>query len=158
MRPTIKMRTFVSLLLTCCLLVMPLTVLAKKGDSHFKKGLQYETAQQWEKAAQEFTLAIAADPSNTEYQLHFKRAAFNASQAFMQQGRALAEQRDYVGAYNAFRQAFGYDPVNQLAVSEMERMLRLEQVKQGLIVSSTTDGNAKTDTSLGGGTPNQPSP
>ena len=149
MRPTIKMRTFVSLLLTCCLLVMPLTVFAKKGDSHFKKGMKYETAQQWEKAAQEFTLALAADPSNTEYQLHFRRASFNASQAFMQQGRALAEQRDYVGAYNAFRQAYGYDQVNTLAVSEMERMLRLEAVKEGNPPPQPKEG----EESDGSGTP-----
>src|SRR2546426_5576886 len=149
MRSTIKMRTFVSLLLTCCLLVMPLTVFAKKGDSHFKKGMKYETAQQWEKAAQEFTLALAADPSNTEYQLHFRRASFNASQAFMQQGRALAEQRDYVGAYNAFRQAYGYDQVNTLAVSEMERMLRLEAVKEGNPPPQPKEG----EESDGSGTP-----
>ena len=74
-------------------------------------------------------LAVAADPSNAEYQLHYRRSCFNASQMFMTQGRSLAEQRDYIGAYNAFRQAFGYDPVNQLAVSEMERMLRLQEVK-----------------------------
>jgi general secretion pathway protein D len=131
MTSKIKMQTFVSLLLTCCLLVMPLTVMAKKGDEHFRKGLKLESAQQWEKAAQEFTLAVAADPENTEYQLHFRRASFNASQAFMQQGRALAEQHDYVGAFNAFRQAYGYDPVNTLAVSEMERMLRLQAIKDG---------------------------
>ena len=148
MRSTIKMRTFVSLLLACCLFVMPLTVMAKKGDSHFKKGLQYETAQQWEKAAQEFTLAVAADPANTEYQLHFRRASFNASQAFMQQGRALAEQRDYVGAYNAFRQAYGYDPVNTLAVSEMERMLRLQAIKDGTVPPQPKEGDEN-----GGGTP-----
>src|SRR2546428_384457 len=153
MRPTIKMRTFVSLLLTCCLLVMPLTVLAKKGDSHFKKGLKYETAQQWEKAAQEFTLALAADPSNTEYQLHFRRASFNASQAFMQQGRSLAEQRDYVGAYNAFRQAFGYDPVNQLAVSEMERMVRLQEVKEGKTPSQGGGDEASKAQPDGAGSP-----
>src|SRR6266567_6542276 len=153
MRLNKQMRVLVSFLLTSCFLLLPVTALAKKGDKDFKKGMQLESAQQWEKAAQAFTLAVAADPSNMEYQLHFRRASFNASQSFMQQGRALAEQRDFVGAYNAFRQAYGYDPVNELAVSEMERMLRLEQVKQGLIVSSTTDGNAKTDTSLGGGTP-----
>ena len=51
----------------------------------------------------------------------------------------MAEQRDYVGAYNAFRQAFGYDPVNQFAVSEMERMLRLQEVKEGGAV--TSNGN-----------------
>jgi hypothetical protein len=84
-------------------------------------------------------------PGNVDYQLHYRRAIFNASQSFMQQGRALAEQRDYVGAYNAFRQAFGYDPVNQLAVSEMERMLRLEQVKQGITRTDSGDGNPRTD-------------
>ena len=124
-------RIFVSLLLAFCLLLLPATALAKKGDKHFKAGMTYESAQQWEKAAQEFTLAVAADPANVEYQLHFRRASFNASQSYMQQGRALAEQRDFVGAYNAFRQAYGYDPVNELAVSEMERMLRLQGVKEG---------------------------
>ena len=61
----------VSLLLTFSLLILPVTALAKKGDKNFKRGMQYENSQQWEKAAQEFTLAVAADPSNMEYQLHF---------------------------------------------------------------------------------------
>src|SRR6266508_2246845 len=131
MRIKTETRIFVSLLLTFSLLLLPLAVQAKKGDKHFNAGVKYESAQQWERAAQEFTLAVAADPSNLEYQLHFRRASFNASQSYMQQGRALAEQRDFVGAYNAFRQAYGYDAVNELAVSEMERMLRLQGVKEG---------------------------
>jgi general secretion pathway protein D len=141
MRIKIETRVFVSLLLTACLLVLPVTAFAKKGDKHFKDGMRYEAAQLWEKAAQEFTLAVAADPSNLEYQLHFRRASFNASQSYMQQGRALAEQRDFVGAYNAFRQAYGYDPVNELAVSEMERVLRLQGVKDG--TSPATDNGSK---------------
>ena len=137
----------VSLVVVLCLLVVPMTALAKKGKDHFKRGLKHEQAQQWDKAAQEYTLALASDPSNAEFQLHYRRAIFNASQMFMQQGRALAEQRDYVGAYNAFRQAFGYDPVNQLAVSEMERMLRLQEVKEGGAVktnSTSPDGTGGT--------------
>ncbi|HEV7798217.1 MAG TPA: secretin N-terminal domain-containing protein [Pyrinomonadaceae bacterium] len=139
-------RIFVSLLLIFCLLILPATAFAKKGDKHFKEGMRQEANQQWEKAAQEFTLAVAADPSNVEYQLHFRRASFNASQSYMQQGRALAEQRDFVGAYNAFRQAYGYDPVNELAVSEMERMLRLQGVKEG------TNGTDNTPKTADGGT------
>lgn len=131
MRIKTETRVLLSLLLTFCLLLLPATAFAKKGDKHFKAGMTHEANVQWEKAAQEFTLALAADPSNVEYQLHFRRASFNASQSYMQQGRSLAEQRDFVGAYNAFRQAYGYDPVNQLAVSEMERMLRLQGVKEG---------------------------
>ena len=141
MRIKTNTRVLVSLLLTSCLLILPVTAFAKKGDKHFKDGMRYEAAQQWEKAAQEFTLAVASDPSNMEYQLHFRRASFNASQSYMQQGRALAEQRDFVGAYNAFRQAYGYDPVNELAVSEMERVLRLQGVKEG--TSPATDNGSK---------------
>jgi len=130
MRIKTETRLLVSLLLTFCLLLLPVTALAKKGEKNFKAGLRYEANQQWEKAAQEFTLALAADPSSVDYQLHFRRSSFNASQAYMQQGRALSERGDFVGAYNAFRQAYGYDPVNELAVSEMERMLRLQEVKE----------------------------
>src|SRR6185369_7368773 len=106
----------------------------------------YESAQQWDKAAQEFTLAVAADPANMEYQLHFRRASFNASQSYMQQGRSLAEQGDFVGAYNAFRQAYGYDPVNELAVSEMERVLRLQAVKEGRSRPAATNGDGQDST------------
>src|SRR5215207_4277878 len=123
--------TLISLVLALSLLAMPMTAFAKKGEKNFKRGMDYERQQQWDKAAQEFTLAVAADPSNMEYQLHFRRASFNASQTYMQQGRSLAERGDFVGAYNSFRQAYGYDPVNELAVSEMERMLRMQAVKEG---------------------------
>ncbi len=149
MRNKIESRLLVSFLLTFCLLITPITALAKKGEKNFKAGMKFEASQQWERAAQEFTLAVAADPSNVEYQLHFRRASFNASQVFMKQGRALAEQRDFVGAYNAFRQAYGYDPVNELAVSEMERMLRLQGVKEG------TNGTNGTNGTVNNGTPQE---
>jgi general secretion pathway protein D len=139
MKLKIQPRMLISFLLTFCLLLLPITAMAKKGDKNFKRGMEHEAAQQWEKAAQEFMLAVAANPADAEYQLHFRRASFNASQSFMQQGRSLAEQRDYVGAYNAFRQAYGYDAVNELAVSEMERMLRLQSVKDG--TNGTGNGN-----------------
>src|SRR6516225_3451100 len=131
------LRSMLSLVVVACLFAGPIMAIGRKGNGHYKRGLEYEATQQWEKAAQEFTLAVAADPSNTEYQLHYRRAIFNASQTLMKQGRSLAEQREYLGAYNAFRLAFSYDPVNQLAVSEMERMLRLQGVKEG------TNGSAK---------------
>src|SRR5262249_11739686 len=131
MKNNTRIRTLISFVLALSLLALPITAFAKKGDKNFKRGMDYELKQQWDKAAQEYTLAVAADPSNMEYQLHFRRASFNASQTYMQQGRSLAERGDFVGAYNAFRQAYGYDPVNELAVSEMERMLRLQAVKEG---------------------------
>src|SRR4030095_4720802 len=105
MRINTRTRTLISFVLAACLLSLPITAFAKKGEKNFKRGVQFEQREQWDKAAQEFTLAVAADPSNIEYQLHFRRASFNASQAYMQQGRSLAEQRDLVGVCHAFRHA-----------------------------------------------------
>src|SRR5689334_11710484 len=139
MKNNTRARTLISLLLAFSLLALPFTAFAKKGDKNFRRGMDYEKQQQWDKAAQEYTLAVAADPSNMEYQLHFRRASFNASQTYMQQGRSLSERGDFVGAYNAFRQAYGYDPVNELAVSEMERMLRMQAVKEGRAPAKTSD-------------------
>jgi general secretion pathway protein D len=154
MRINTRTRTLISFLLAACLLSLPITAFAKKGEKNFKRGMQYEQAQQWDKAAQEFTLAVAADPSNMEYQLHFRRASFNASQAYMQQGRSLSERGDFVGAYNAFRQAYGYDPVNELAVSEMERMLRLQAVKEGRTNGSGNGNGTKNgEPEIGSSTP-----
>ncbi|MBV8859726.1 MAG: hypothetical protein JOZ02_22525 [Acidobacteria bacterium] len=124
-------RPFAALLMACVLLAAPVSVLAKKGEKNYNRGLDYEKAQQWEKAAQEFALAVAAAPNETEYQLHYRRAVFNASQIYMTKGRALSDQGDYVGAYNAYRQAYGLDPVNDLAAQEMDRVLRLQREKEG---------------------------
>src|SRR5215213_11222781 len=122
-------RRSAAILVIACLLLSALSALAKKGEKNYKQGLQHEGAQQWEKAAEEFSLAVAAEPSNSEYQLHYRRAVFNASQAFMQQGGALMERGDYLGAYNAFRRAYAYDPANELAASMMDRAFKLQTSK-----------------------------
>ena len=150
-----KSRSLLALIIVTCLLAVPVSAIGKKGKDHYDRGMKAEQNQQWEQAAQEFTLALAADPSNVDYRLHYQRAIFNASQMFMQKGRSLAEQRDYVGAYNAFRQALGYDSVNQLAVSEMERMLRLQEVKEGRSPAPAAGGGSEDNGT--GGTPAGPS-
>jgi general secretion pathway protein D len=131
-------RPFAALLMVVLLLLAPVAVLAKKGEKNYNRGMEYEKAQQWEKAAAEFALAVAALPSDTEYQLHYRKALFNASQTFMTKGRALADQGDYVGAYNAFRQAYGLDPVNDLAAQEMDHMLRLQREREGATAPAAT--------------------
>ena len=130
-RASTRTRVFrlASVLLSLCILASPAAAFVPKGQKNYKQGLQYEAAQQWEKAAEEFSLAVAAEPSNSEYQLHYRRAVFNASQAFTQQGGALMERGDYLGAYNAFRRAYAYDPANELAASMMDRAFKLQTSK-----------------------------
>src|SRR3712207_2334602 len=100
-------RPLAALLMAFLLLAAPVGVLARKGEKNYNRGLEYEKAQQWEKAAQEFALAVAAAPNDTEYQLHYRRAVFNASQNYMTKGRALADQGDYIGAYRSEERRVG---------------------------------------------------
>ncbi|MDQ3746023.1 MAG: hypothetical protein M3444_16740, partial [Acidobacteriota bacterium] len=120
-----------SVALSVWLLAAPALAFTPKGQKNYRAGLDYEASQQWEKAAEEFSLALAAEPSNSEYQLHYRRALFNASQFFAQQGGALLERGDYLGAYNAFRRAYGYDSANELARSLMERAYQLQLGRDG---------------------------
>ncbi len=130
-------RNFTALLMIFCLLsISAVAAGTKKGEKEFKEGMKHETSQEWDKAVEQFALAVTANPKNAEYRLHFQRAVFNASQMFVQRGNALAEQKDFVGAYNAFRAAYAYDPTNQLAKAEMDRMVRMQEEQTGIKAGS----------------------
>ena len=97
------------------------------GKKNFKEGMKHEVAQEWDKAVERFALAVSENPKNPEYRLHLTRALFNASQMFIKRGTAAAKDKDYEAAYLAFRRAYAFDPTNELAKSEMDRMVRLQQ-------------------------------
>src|SRR5438309_1058655 len=44
----------------------------------------------------------------------------------VERGDSLAEKKDYNAAYNAYRQAFAFDPTNELALVKMRRMLEAQ--------------------------------
>jgi general secretion pathway protein D len=122
-------RVITAQLIIACLLCVaaPTSTYAKKGEKNFKQGIKYEQANEWDKAAQEFALALAAEPKDSEYVLHYRRAAFNASAMFMQKGQKAAKEEDYIAAYNFFRQAYSFDPTNRFAFTEMNRMIQRQQ-------------------------------
>ena len=123
-------------------LLSPMAVLADgNGKKHFKRGMEHESAEEWDKAVEEFAIAVNADPRNAEYRLHLQRALFQASQMYMRIGNTAAAEKDYQGAYVAFRKAYGYDPVNELAKAEMARMVRLQEALQKGADSKTVDNN-----------------
>ncbi len=140
-----KKSAYVRLSITIFLLLSmlsPTAVLAKgDGKKLFREGLKHEYAEEWDKAVEKYALAIIDNPRNPEYRLHYRRALFNASQMFMKLGREKAENQDYEGAYTAFRKAYGYDPVNELAKSEMERMVRLQKEANGDVPDDKPDAN-----------------
>ena len=142
MKRSIYVRFSLTFLLVFSMLA-PTAVLAMgDGKKRFKKGMAHEAAEVWDQAAEEFALAVAEDPKNPEYRLHLQRALFNASQMYMKKGRTAAENKDYEGAYIAFRKAYAFDPVNELAKSEMARMVRMQQ---GVIDEANPEGNKTVD-------------
>jgi len=136
-------RLFALLILLC--LLSPTAALAfGDGKKFFKEGMKHESAKEWDKAAEAFAKAVADNPRNPEYQLHLHRCLFEASQMYMKKGRAQAEEKDYAGAYTFFRKAYAFDPVNELAKSEMARMVRLqEELLKGGDSDAKTTGDAK---------------
>jgi general secretion pathway protein D len=123
-------RRFLAAFLSLCLL-LPGAALAdgKNGKKNFKEGLKYEQLQQWDMAAQRFALALSAEPNNPEYKVHYLQALSRASLMYITRGDALAEQNDYSGAYIAYRQAYNYDPGNEISKFKMERMLELQKAQ-----------------------------
>src|SRR3989442_1971387 len=113
-------------------LASPIIAFASDGKKLFKEGLNVGGNHQGDKAAQAFALAVSEKPSNVEYQLHFQRALVSAGIMLVERGDTLAEKKDYNAAYNAYRQAFAFDPSNELALIKMRRMLEA----QGLPVNN----------------------
>lgn len=127
MKKTAYVHFSITLLLVFSML-SPMAVLAAgDGKKHYQAGKRAEDAEQWDKAAEEYALAVTDSPKNPEYLLHYRRSLFMASQMFMRRGTSLANDKDYAGAYLAFRKSYAYDPTNELAKSETERMMRLQQ-------------------------------
>src|SRR5687767_13566383 len=125
MKKSAYIRFVLSFLLVFSML-SPLSVLALgDGKKFFKEGMKAEIAEDWDRAAEQFALAITDNPKNPEYRLHYVRALFNASQMYIRKGNNLAKENDYEGAYNAYRKAYAYDPTNELAKAEMQKMARL---------------------------------
>ncbi|HXU39433.1 MAG TPA: secretin N-terminal domain-containing protein [Blastocatellia bacterium] len=108
------------------MLAAPLGAFAADGKKHYNNGLKFEENRQWDKAAQEYALAVSEKPSNVEYTLHLQRALVSAAIMLVERGDSLVEKKDYNAAYNAYRQAFSYDPTNELALVKMRRMLEFQ--------------------------------
>ncbi len=124
-----RIRIFLGMFLIVAML-SPTAVLAfGEGKKQFKQGMKHSAAEEWDKAAEAFALAVADNPNNPEYKLHLVRAMFHASQLYMKRGALAASEGDFEGGYVAFRKAYNYDPTNELAKSEMERMVRLQEEK-----------------------------
>ena len=127
MKRSTHLTFFVTLLLVFAMLTPSAAFALGDDKKYFKEGMKFEAAEEWDKAVEQFALAVADSPKNPEYRLHLVRALFNASQLYMKKGSIAANEKDYVAGYAAFRRAYAFDPTNELAKTEMDRMVRLQK-------------------------------
>ncbi|MFZ4987123.1 MAG: FecR domain-containing protein, partial [Blastocatellia bacterium] len=119
-------RLSVLMIVLSLLLPVPALAVSRSGKKNFKEGQRYELLLQWDLAVHHYGLALAAEPNNPEYKLHYLRSLQQASLWYVKTGDSLAEQEDFGGAYAAYLKAFNYDQGNELARLKMERMKRLQ--------------------------------
>lgn len=117
-------RASLALALTICL-SLPVQGFAggKASRKNFKEGVKYESAEQWDLAAEQYALALAGEPGNAEYRLRLYRAMQMAALMFSARGDLLAARNDYASAYTAYARAFTYDPTNETSQAKMARMI-----------------------------------
>jgi hypothetical protein len=115
-------------------LSLPSTCFAggEAGKKNFKEGVKYESAERWDLAAQQYAIAVAAEPDNTEYRLRLLRAMQMASLMFSARADLLEAKNDYAGAYHAYALASTYDPTNETTRIKMERMIEQQKAQAGL--------------------------
>jgi general secretion pathway protein D len=130
MKKSVHARFSLSLLLVLSLIAPTALLAFGDGKKHFKQGMKHEVAEEWDQAVEQFAIAVDENPRNPEYRLHLTRALFNASQMHMRLGKTRAEEKDYQTAYQHYRKAYAYDPVNELAKAEMARMVRMQEALQ----------------------------
>src|SRR5262245_22118895 len=134
------LRKYLTLAMTLCLLLTSVALGGgKSGKKQYQEGLKYEVQQQWDLAAQQFALAVAAEPDNVEYRLHLLRALQGASLMLLRRGDTLAEQDELASAYTAYKQAYAYDQTNEMARLKMERMLEQQRAQSGVSEKSGYD-------------------
>ncbi len=120
------------LLLAICL-IFPDAVFGggKSGRKNFKEGARYESAEQWDLAAEQYALAVANEPDNAEYRLRLLRAMQMASLMFAARGDLLEAKGEYASAYNAYARAFTYDQTNEKMRIKMARMIERQAASEG---------------------------
>src|SRR5215470_8227969 len=133
MKNYFRCRVSLVFLLAICL-SLPVTCFGggKSGKKNFREGAKYESAEQWDLAAEQYALAVANEPDNTEYRLRLLRAMQMASLMFAARGDLLEAKGDYAGAYNAYARASTYDRANEMTRIKMSRMIEQQKTRDGM--------------------------
>ena len=70
MKRSIHLRFLISFALVLSLFSPVATLAFVDGKKYFRQGMRHEDAQEWDKAVEQFAMAVSDSPKNAEYRLH----------------------------------------------------------------------------------------
>ena len=100
---------------------LPLEARTRKGDKALDQGRKLEAAREFEKALEQYEIAMKEDPSDIAYQLAARRVRFEASQIFVHLGQKVRADGKLEEAMGAFTKALMLDPSSSIALQEVRR-------------------------------------
>jgi general secretion pathway protein D len=99
--------------------IVPLQARTRQGDKDLSQGRAFEEKKEWDKALDSYRKALAADPSDLQYQMATQKARFQASQFHVENGQKVRAQGSLAEALLEFQRAFAIDPGSIIAVQEV---------------------------------------
>ena len=97
----------------------PLQARTRQGDKAYAMGQAAEEKKDWDKALEYYRKALAADPSDIQYQMSTQKASFQDSQLHVENGQKIRAQGSLAEALLEFQRAFAVDPGSIIAVQEV---------------------------------------
>jgi general secretion pathway protein D len=92
------------------------------GRKAYSRGNQASAAKDYETAMTEYKIALDRDPENSEYQLKYNQARYNASFQHYEAGRRALEKGDYEAAKLEFTRVMEIDPTHALAEQQLAKV------------------------------------
>lgn len=114
----------------CLVLPEPALAGARKARKFYQQGRQAEAVQEFDRALELYSLAVAEAPADNRYGLAERRMRFVAGQAHVDTGFALRRQGMYEEALVEFEQAVMIDPASSVALQERLRTAELIEKRQ----------------------------
>src|SRR5215470_12422713 len=92
------------------------------GRQPYTRGTQAVLNKDYETAMIEFKRAIDRQPDNSEYQLKYEQARFNAAFQHSEAGRRAMDKQDYETAKKEFTRVLEIDPTYALAEQQLAKI------------------------------------
>ncbi|MSV32022.1 MAG: hypothetical protein EXQ57_05825 [Bryobacterales bacterium] len=122
--------------------VVPAEAKTRKGDKYYKAGQLAELGRDFEKALENYELALKEDQSDTAFQMSVRRTRFAAGAGRIDRAQKLREAGKVEEAMLEFERAFLIDPSSSLAVQEIRRTKAMldYQRRQGAMMREDEKG------------------